>query len=254
MIKRLIAIMTCNKRGYLAKAQAQRDTWVQQVRAQGDDVLFFYGREAGGEMYGYPDQVILDAPDDYAGIPLKVQAICKYAVLAGYDFVSKCDDDVYVVAGRYGEHSFKGTDYAGRFRGPCGAYPAHFASGFFYTLSRKAAMRVAEAKWNGDWIDERFVANTLAHHGIFGHTDPLRYMVTGPFHPPADLMNQTPTQRRGMAYCQYGAADMHEMHRYFSDAPLLGKNVYVPAPRMAVTAAQLALPPQDAIPPEKLCG
>lgn len=248
MTKHLIAVMTCSKRGYVAKANAQRATWVPLMHALGFDVLFFQGVD--GEGNGGPaDVVTFDVPDGYEGIPLKVKAICQYAVMHGYDFVTKIDDDVYIVPNRFAALSFKGTDYVGRFRGPCGNYPAHFASGFCYTLSRHAAMFVAEAKWNQDWMDERWIACTLAHNKVFGHTDVASYMVTGPFHKPASII--TP-MRKGAAYCQYGPEAMHEMHKIFADAEVLAPPTLTPAPRMAVTAAQLFRPPTDTIPKEKL--
>ncbi len=240
--------MTCAQRGYRAKAASQRETWVPLVRAHGTDVFFFLGKE------GQPrcaDEIILDAPDDYAGIPLKVKAIMRWAAERKYDYVSKCDDDVYVVPRRYEALKLHPYDYIGRFRGPCGIYPAHFASGFFYSLSLKAAVIVGAAPWHGDWMDERHIANTLAANGIYGHTDPGSYLVTGPFHPPVDLLRQNVAQRSGTAYCQYGPDGMREMHACFWDASPVPATYLHAAPRPRVTFAQAAARPTDEIPVEK---
>lgn len=255
-MKKLIAVMTCFKQGYPAKVAALRDTWVPAVRAQGTDVVFFYGaRHVGSDVERKADEVWLEeVRDDYRGIPLKVQAICAWAAERNYDYISKCDDDVYVVPNRYEVLPLYPYDYIGRFRGPCGNYPASFASGFFYTLSLKAAKVVAATPWNNDWMDERFVANSLAVVGIYGNTDPANYLVTGPFHPPVDLLRQNVSQRNGTAYCQYGPDALREMHACFADAtPVPSLYKYLRgAPRAPVTRQQLYKLPTDSIPVEKL--
>lgn len=254
-MKKLVAVMTCRKPGYRAKADAQRRSWVPRLRAQGVDVLFFAGAPLAGTDVGTSqpnDEMWLDVPDDYAGIPLKVKAIMRWAAERNYDYTSKVDDDVYVIPNRYAVLPLFPYDYIGRFRGPCGVYPAHFASGFFYTLSLKAARVVASMPWNGDWMDERFVANSLAFCGIYGHTDPLNYCVTGPFHKPEDLVRQ-PVLAKGTAFCQYGAADMLAMHHYFADAmPLPVPGYLYGAPRCIINSGQLNQLPTDCIPREKL--
>lgn len=250
-MKKLVAIMTCGKPGYIAKANAQRETWVPKVRAQGVDVIFFSGQHAGPRLF---DEIVFDdVPDGYAGIPLKVKAICRWASERKYDYTSKVDDDVYVIPARYATLPLAPYDYIGRFRGPCGNYPAHFASGFFYTLSLRATKVVAGIPWNRDWMDERFVANSLAACGIWGHTDPDNYMVTGPFHRPENLLKQLDYFRNGTAYCQYGVEDMHQMHKHLGDLlPIWRSPLLSAVPHAPVSSAQLAQRPADTIPVEKL--
>lgn len=250
-MRRLVAVMTCGKRGYKAKAIAQRETWVKALRARGTDVLFFVGRDAVVDCY---DEITVDAPDDYSGIPLKVKAIMQWGTERKYDLISKCDDDVYVVPNRYAVLPLFPYNYIGRFRGPCGNYPAHFASGFFYTLSWYAACLVANTPWNGDWMDERFIANTLAYYGVGGNTDVNNYLCTGPFHKPADLLKLPKCYSGGTAYCQYGPQDMREMDRLFADAMPTAEHAQpLPAvPIAPVTLLRLQMQPMDCIPAEKL--
>lgn len=163
----------------------------------------------------------MDVPDSYLGLPLKVQAVCQHAVLHEYDYVAKLDDDVYVVPSRFPRLQFRGLDYVGRFRGPYGkVYPAHFASGFFYWLSHRAAAYVAGTHWNRDWMDERFVANTLAMWDIYGYNDPTNYLVTGPFTPPSVVPDRD-LLRDGAVFCEYGPKELYEMHAVFSNPPAL---------------------------------
>ena len=215
-MKILLAVMTCHARR--AWVQAQRETWVPALRAQGIDVRFFYGAPPSGPQFGVmqDEEWLHDVRDDYLGIPLKVQRICAYAVLHEYDYVAKLDDDVYVVPDRFRNLKFVGYDYVGRFRGPYGkVYPAHFASGFFYWLSYRAAAWVAGTHWNRDWMDERFVANTLAMWNVFGYNDPANYLVTGPFTSPNVIIDRA-LLRDGAVFCEYGPKELYEMHAVFS--------------------------------------
>lgn len=252
-MRTLVAVMTCHKRR--SRAMAQRDTWVPALRAQGVDVRFFLGAPPSGQaQYSVMhDEVWLhDVRDDYAGIPEKVRRICGWTVANGYDRVSKVDDDVYIAPRRYavlpgGEH-----DYVGRFRGPHGNYPAHFASGFFYSLSERAAMFVASTPWNGDWMDERFVANTLAYNRMYGYNDPVNYLVTGPQIQAREVLHRE-IIRSGTVFCEYGPLHIHEMHAELADAPPVpnhpGLRQVIKVP---INQQQLFASPTDRIPEHKL--
>ena len=251
-MRKLIAVMTCKER--LARANAQRRTWAKDVVGRGyADVRFFYG--------GFPskdwndDSVWLNVPDDYRGIPLKVKAICEWSREHCYDFTMKCDDDVYIVPERlpYVPLEWVG-DYVGRFRTPYGkVYPPHFASGFAYWLSSRASALVADTPWNGDWMDERFVATVLARHGIFGYNDPVSYVCSGPHIKPLDLL-KNPTLNRGTAFCEYGPTDMLAMHEVLGrlDRLVLGVPCPKQVPSVLVTDEILRSRPGDDVPPHKL--
>lgn len=155
-MKVLIAIITCHKFSY--KAQAQRETWVPNVR--GADVKFFYGI---GERKLLPDEVLLDVADDYKSLPYKIKAMVRWALDRDYDYIFKVDDDVYVWPNRLMSCGFEQTDYMGR----------HNTSGWIsggpgYWLSRRAAKIVAGADKIDDWAEDRGVGSLMAQAGIKG--------------------------------------------------------------------------------------
>ena len=253
-MKRLIAVMSCHRKS--AWANAQRQTWVKDVVERGyADVVFFLGRgDAALRYVSYPkrDEVWLDVPDDYRGIPLKVQAIMRWAAERCYDITAKCDDDVYVVPDRVPYLPID-AHYVGRFRAPHGSvYPVHFASGFFYWLDNQSMKIVADTPWNGDWMDERFVATALARRGIIGNHDPVNYLVTGPHHAaPALLSNDA--FRKGTVFCEYGPNAIHAHHLAMRRlSPVRTHPGLVLQPQATVTDAILTSAPNDDIPPHKL--
>lgn len=244
-MKHLISIMTCHKN--YDKAEAQRQTWVKDVRALGfADVVFFLGYPTKlSDRMPKADEVWLSVDDSYLGLTKKVQAMAAWSVAHGYTHRSKCDDDVYAVPKRLAALPIAEHDYVGRFRGPHGIYPAHFASGFFYTLSRKADEIIASTAWNGDWLEERFVANRLALDGIFGYNDPVNYKVTGPFTPASAILNRRALQD-GTVFCEYKASQQAEMHACLKDAlPILNHPGLRQVPQVSITQAQFDAAPTD---------
>jgi len=243
--------MTCHANR--AKANAQRATWVKDIREQDSaDVVFFLGRPAN-QLYASPhDEVwFRDVDDTYFGIPEKVRRICRWAVEHGYEYVAKCDDDVYIAPLRFAQLPLA-AHYIGRFRGPHGNYPAHFASGFFYWLDTAAANIVAWEKDNGDWMDERFVANALALHGIFGYNDPVNYMVCGPM-VSGDIARTRPILMNGTVFCEYRANQMEEMHAAFRFAvPVFPHPGIRQVPSVSITREQLDAAPVDKPPVHKV--
>ena len=253
MKKLLIAVMSCHHRR--AWADAQRATWVRDIVARGyADVKFFCGTVGVRNdllCRKLSDEVWLDVDDSYAGIPLKVQAICRYAVEHDYNFVAKCDDDVYVVPERF--PTLPLGDYVGRWRSPYGRiYPVRFASGFFYWLSRRSAQFVADAKWNGDWMDERWVSTVLAYHGVVGHFDAINYLVTGPHYDSQQILTRD-TMKNGTVFCEYGPEAMHDLHRALRDLqPVDGHPGLIRQEPATVTESILNAPPDDRMPPDKV--
>ena len=151
------------------------------ARLRRREVLLRQTIKRPGSVCQHDDEVWLGGDDSYRGIPLKVQAIMRWAAEHCYDVTAKCDDDVYVIPERFPYLSCEMSEYTGRFRTPHGkVYPVHFASGFFYWLRNRAMQTVADTPWNGDWMDERFVATALARRGMFGMHDADSYKVTGP--------------------------------------------------------------------------
>ena len=252
MIRPLIAIMTCWQPPYVTKANAQRATWVQAVR-QFADVKFFRGYSPHGAPQE-PDVIELDVDDSYRSLPLKVQAMARWAGAMGYARMMKCDDDVFIIPERFRQIAC-GEQYgfSGRFRGPSGGFPAYYPSGFSYWLGAKEMRIVATAEHNTtEWMDERWIGNTLAFCGVYGHTDPTSYLVTGPFTRP-DIIGNRAVLRDGTVFCQYGAPDMYKLWELYANTqPVRPKPFKLsPAPQVRVTLEQLRQPSLDKIPVEK---
>jgi hypothetical protein len=221
--------------------------------ANGDaDVRFFFGRLNANKPLGWqPGEVWLDCADDYAGLPLKVQSICRWSAEQGYEETLICDDDVYVAPKRF-PHLPLDADYIGRCRSPYGkVYPQCFPSGFAQWLSARATGIVANTPWNGDWMDERFIATALAYHGVFCYNDPVSYLVTGPHLVGKDI--GLAIHKAGTVFCEYGPVAMLEMHKVFKDAlPVPGHPGLKEQPHVLVTDYILNSPPGDKIPQGKL--
>lgn len=61
------------------------------------------------------DVAELDCADDYASLPFKTQAICRWAMEREYDFIFLCDDDTYCCVPRLMGSDFHRYDYTGWF-------------------------------------------------------------------------------------------------------------------------------------------
>ncbi len=245
--------MTCHKNR--VRADAQRATWVKDIREQGTaDVVFFLGPPGpkDNQFAGQDEVFLFGVRDDYWGIPDKVIRICQWALEHGYDYVAKCDDDVYIAPLRFAALPL-GADYIGRFRGPYGQYPAHLASGFFYWLSASACVHIQRSmRLNGDWMDERYVANLLALWNIWGYTDPANYLVTGPFTCGKEILNRK-ILASGSVFCEYGPQAMLEMHAALRFAkPVPGHPGLRAVPRVSITQLQFEAKCTDRPPAHKV--
>lgn len=141
---------------------ALRETWLRDVSpfASHVDYKLFYGG-AGGREAG-ADEVFLNVEDDYAHLPHKSIAICKWAAERDYDFVFKADDDSYVWVSRLVHELMSVSfDYAGYVNGRmCSGGPG-------YWLSKRALTVVAEkASASNHWAEDVTVGKTLFHHNI----------------------------------------------------------------------------------------
>jgi hypothetical protein len=102
-------------------------------------------------------------------------------------------------------------------------------------------------------MDERFVATVLARHAIFGYNDSVSYRVTGPHLKAADVLRE-PSLNTGTTFCEYGPADMLEMHRVLGGLSHVSLGVPTPTqvPAVLVTDEILQSKPGDDVPPHKL--
>ena len=149
--------------GHNDRIAALRDTWLKDIK-NFPDVTYklFYG--SGGTRQPLDDEVFLSVPDDYAGLPKKTIAICKYALENNYDLLFKCDDDTGVYVDRIIHEALSGMwDYAGYMNGRVAT------GGTGYWLSKRAFRIVAEnCSSNFHWAEDCTVSNVLFHNSIQG--------------------------------------------------------------------------------------
>jgi hypothetical protein len=242
--RRLIGITTCHGKKFLEQAEVQRQTWVPLCAAHGIDVRFFLGKS---ERPAREDEVYLDVGDGYAGLPAKVQAMFAWSVAQGYDYTLKTDDDVYIIPERLDRVPVAPHDFVGRFRVPSGGYPAEYASGFAYWLSKRAAEVVSKSQLNSDWAEDRWVANVLAIAGIYGMSDWTSYVAPCPPVLP-DVISRCGVNVAAV-FCQFNAAQLYRMHAIFKGRPLVSPpTTLVQAPRYTCTIEELMQPHKDTMP------
>ena len=176
------------------------------------DVRFFLG---GGEAQ-CSDEVILDVGDGYKDLPDKVRAVCRYALASGYDGLCKLDDDVYLVPARFLAAGLEVFDYVGNFRMHTGNYPADYASGFCYRLSRRAMEIVADAELTEDTFEDRWVGNLLdAAHPRLRTLDEKRFMCSYPGIDAPEKLWGSPIGRTHIAFAQYPPEMFAALHYWY---------------------------------------
>jgi hypothetical protein len=87
----LIGVLSCKKNG--TKRQAIRETWMKDVPPD-SKVVFIIGGHTCTELIG--DRLFVDAPDDYAHLPLKMKRFWELCLTQDYPTIFKCDDDTYL--------------------------------------------------------------------------------------------------------------------------------------------------------------
>lgn len=222
-MKLLIAIVTSHAEKYRERANSQRETWIPDAIEEGFDVRFFLGMPPGEQVPG-DDEVFLPVGDGYRALPDKTRAMCQWAAEREYDYVFKTDDDVYITPCNLKRRvPESGMDYVGTFRGPSGGYLSDYASGYAYWLSRRAIDVLAKSELNGDWAEDRWVANTLAHHGGFiGWNDQHSYRACYPPVLPELLMRGS--LKHCSAVCEYPPKLMKELFRIGKGYQVLNPN------------------------------
>jgi hypothetical protein len=195
----LLGIFTCHKYQYIVpgsdtrdwftrppvvdRVSAIRDTWLKDVTV---DYKFFYGRGSGRSPQ--PDEVFLDAPDDYLHSADKLRGVIKYALAKDYDYLLKIDDDVYAYWKRIMQN-VPTADYVGSSTGPVPvpdptavvwwksrtANTTTYCSGMAYWLS-KHALKVLSESAPGCWAEDRWAGESLYRKGIYGEIDGRYYI------------------------------------------------------------------------------
>ncbi len=122
-------------------------TWGRELEVRGFELRFFIGGIAQQGLMGR-HEVLVGAPDDYAGLSYKVLRILEWCEANGVDNVFLCDTDTYVDARKLYEAWREFTtgelkDYVG-FTGMNGVHgPPHGGPG--YWLSRRAVSCALQA-------------------------------------------------------------------------------------------------------------
>ena len=142
------------------RIQAVRDTWWRDVNVFPNfEAKFFYGEPHNRAPLA--DEIFLDIPDDYGALPQKTQAICKWALENGFDYLYKCDDDTAVYVDGLAQELLQFRfDYAGfTHSNVCTGGPGYF-------LSKRAMHVVAHAGKPDFWAEDVWVSKVLGLRNI----------------------------------------------------------------------------------------
>jgi hypothetical protein len=192
MTKLLIAVASCQRDRVLH--DKVRDKWASLLDQA--DIRFFIGSQMGQSSLGIQngENVYLPVPDGYFDLPIKVKAICQWALDWGYQYLFKTDVDVVPFERRFREFDFTKYDYAGSCRTRPN-YPPNYCSGFGYFLSRKAMEIVVKTEIGDEHAEDRFVGDALRPSILSGEIKQhdIKWMVcagaagAGEPHPPASV-------------------------------------------------------------------
>lgn len=192
-LKILFAVITCHRRTYAAEATHNTHVsghntngeWVRRAwlsNAAGKvDVKFFYGitnwEYSAIEAYTQgssmaADEIVLPVGDDYYSLVPKVRAAIRWARDAGYDFMLKMDDDVFVDVDKT-LANFLPMDYRGNMRegqvkrfGEEPELTVKYACGPAYWLSRRAMEAILNAPEPATPYEDRATGYVLSQAGI----------------------------------------------------------------------------------------
>lgn len=238
MPKILIAISSCRRDARNGYNQALRDTWVKDIPSD-VEYKFFIGDgtptndneeaiaasqtgcdlnrginyqtkgamsviDAAAQPALVPkdDEVLLQVPDDYRHIAVKVRAIFQYALSQGFEYVFKCETDTYVVPDRLLKSGFENHDILG---GPAGK---NLAGGSGWWMSRKAMQAVVNEPIN-TWSDDCWFPTLLRSKGFaVGHD--VRYSDES-----VSSINNFISTHTGFK-AGYSTARMYRLHKSFN--------------------------------------
>lgn len=190
--KILFAVITCYRRTYTAEATHNthqsgenrnndwiRKTWLSDAKGKVDVKVFYGGRTTGdltspyGAVAGQgEDWVLLNVGDTYYDLVPKVRAMIRWARDAGYDYLAKIDDDVYVDVDKT-LANFLPVDYRGNMRegqvkrfGEEPELTVKYACGPCYWLSRKAMEAIINSPEPATPYEDRATGYVLSEAGI----------------------------------------------------------------------------------------
>jgi hypothetical protein len=179
-VKALIAISTCERDANNGFNEAIRKTWINDLHAvEGLDYRLFYGR---CQKRLLPDEVWLDIPDDYFGLPYKTRESLRWALDHGYDYIFRAFTDTCIHPLRLKTCGFPQHDYFGCFPGGVGDGPneqgwyGYASGGPGYWLSRRAAIAVIQSEPDRTirddyWAEDLWVGDVVGRAGFKGQHD-----------------------------------------------------------------------------------
>ena len=178
--KILIAVMGCHHRE--DRTDLQRRTWLSHGPWDSRvTVRFFRGKPQPGGPFAknHGDEMILNVPDDYAGMCQKARMVYHHAFLNCYDFTLTTGDDTWVHIPRlvdYCTEIWNGgrplKHYVGHLRGETDEFGDDYASGGPGTLFSAHALRLLNAAPpTDDPAEDRWAGNVLRSHRITLHSD-----------------------------------------------------------------------------------
>jgi hypothetical protein len=180
--KILFAVVTCHCRTYAAEATHSthisgenqnvewvRKTWLPDAIGKVDVRMFFGGRMDLNSVW---PGIYLNCGDDYYSLVPKVRAMIRWARDAGYDYLLKLDDDVYVDVDKT-LANFLPVDYRGNMRegqvkrfGEEPELTVKYACGPAYWLSRRAMEVIINSPEPATPYEDRATGYVLAQAGI----------------------------------------------------------------------------------------
>ncbi len=179
-MRTLIAVSSCDRDAQNGFNAAMRQTWIREMpQVEGFDYKIFYGK---GERALLTDEVRLDVPDDYHGLPFKTRESLKWALDQGYDFVFRAFTDTCISPHRLRTSGFARHHYFGCFPGGYSPEPdakghyAYASGGPGYFTDRKASEAIVAAEpdrkiYDAYWAEDLWVGDVLGKAGISGHND-----------------------------------------------------------------------------------
>lgn len=174
----LIAVKSCAYDRNRGAHELVREMWGQELMTS--DLRFFTAKFT---IDLCADEIPVEAPDDYPGLPFKTREIVRWALQAGYDHAFLCDTGSFVMAHHLESYVYETSDYIGYWGvkldpfsyvaqnkargcktvGIPRCYP--WASGGGYFLSRKA-MEIVAVQEPMCWAEDLNVGQALAEKGI----------------------------------------------------------------------------------------
>ena len=198
-MKALIAIVSCHR--FKNRADAQRATWIKELDSR-FDYKFFLGKD---DREPGVDEVFLDVPDDYKGLPEKVHAAMGWAVENGYNDVLKCDDDVLLMPARL---VIPTSLYEGRVNTSSrNLAPRGWCSGYAYWL-RGAALKLVASTKPTMAAEDLWVGSLLNANGIEPTKNPDFVVLSH-----ISRMLWHTFRAKIVATCEFPGGLMYDIHR-----------------------------------------